>query len=117
MFSSIEEGSASNAAQVKASLADFDHLVTGRLECRLDRDTVTLDAGDSIILRAANHEWFNPGDEIGVTLKLPGEAPPLSLRAVVRHTRGFHHGCQFLEPYRDQRYFLRQLVTDVIVAV
>jgi len=60
---------------------------------------------------------LNRGDEIGVTVNLPGEAPPLMLRAVVRHTRGFHHGCQFLEPYRDQRYFLRQLVTEVTIAV
>lgn len=60
---------------------------------------------------------LNRGDEIAVTLKLPGEAPPLTLRAVVRHTRGFHHGAQFVEPLSDQRYFLRQLLTDVIVAV
>jgi len=60
---------------------------------------------------------LNAGDEIGVTLKLPGEAPPLTLRAVVRHTRGFHHGCQFVEPPTEQRYFLRQLLTDVVMAI
>ena len=40
---------------------DFDHLLSGELNCVLDEETVELDAGDFIMVRAANHEWVNRG--------------------------------------------------------
>jgi hypothetical protein len=57
------------------------------------------------------------GDEIGITIHLPGEVVPLVLRAIVRHTRGFHHGCQFIESQPEHRAQLREFLTDAAVAI
>jgi mannose-6-phosphate isomerase-like protein (cupin superfamily) len=40
---------------------DFDFLLSGELNCVLDEETVELDAGDFIMMCAANHEWVNRG--------------------------------------------------------
>jgi hypothetical protein len=39
---------------------DFDFVVKGRMSCILDEQTVELEAGDFIVLKAANHMWVNP---------------------------------------------------------
>jgi hypothetical protein len=49
---------------------DFDHLLAGGLDCVLDEDVVHLEAGDFIILRAANHQWVNHGDTVATLLCL-----------------------------------------------
>jgi hypothetical protein len=49
---------------------DFDHLLAGELNCVLDEDVVQLEAGDFIILRAANHQWVNRGDTVATLLCL-----------------------------------------------
>jgi mannose-6-phosphate isomerase-like protein (cupin superfamily) len=42
---------------------DFDYVLVGELNCVLDDETVELNAGDSIVLRAANHRWVNRGKD------------------------------------------------------
>jgi hypothetical protein len=42
-------------------------------------------------------------DEISVTITLPGDRQPVTLPAVVRHSQGFHHGCQFAEEAAARR--------------
>jgi hypothetical protein len=49
---------------------DFDHLLSGELNCVLDEGTIELDAGDFIILRTANHRWANRGDGVATLLCL-----------------------------------------------
>jgi hypothetical protein len=49
---------------------DFDHLLAGELNCMLDEDVVELEAGDFIILRAANHQWVNRGDAVATLVCL-----------------------------------------------
>jgi len=49
---------------------DFDFLVSGELDCVLDDETVQLDAGDFIVLRAVNHRWVNRGDGVATMLCL-----------------------------------------------
>jgi hypothetical protein len=61
---------------------DFDHLLTGELNCVLDDDVVRLEPGDFIILRAANHQWVNRGDRVATLLCLlhqPATVGPASL--------------------------------------
>ena len=38
---------------------DFDFCVKGRMNCILDDETVALEAGDFIVLKAASHRWEN----------------------------------------------------------
>jgi mannose-6-phosphate isomerase-like protein (cupin superfamily) len=40
---------------------DFDCVLSGAINCVLDEETVELDEGDLIMMRAANHEWVNRG--------------------------------------------------------
>jgi mannose-6-phosphate isomerase-like protein (cupin superfamily) len=40
---------------------DFTYLVEGQLVLELDVDSVDLEAGDFVILKAANHAWHNSG--------------------------------------------------------
>jgi hypothetical protein len=49
---------------------DFDHLLSGELNCVLDQDVARLEAGDSIMLRGANHQWINRGDTVATLLCL-----------------------------------------------
>jgi mannose-6-phosphate isomerase-like protein (cupin superfamily) len=42
---------------------DFDYVLAGELNCVLDDGTVELNAGDFIVLRAANHRWVNRGKD------------------------------------------------------
>jgi hypothetical protein len=42
---------------------DFDFVLSGRQQCILDEEIVELEAGDVIILKAANHQWRNTSDE------------------------------------------------------
>ena len=48
-------------------------------------------------------------DEISVTITLPGTPDPLTLPAVVRHSQGFHHGCQFADSATERRNLRRFL--------
>jgi mannose-6-phosphate isomerase-like protein (cupin superfamily) len=41
---------------------DFDFVVKGRMHCVLDEETVELEAGDFIVLKAASHRWENPSE-------------------------------------------------------
>jgi mannose-6-phosphate isomerase-like protein (cupin superfamily) len=57
---------------------DFDCLLSGELNCVLDEETVELDEGDFIMVRAANHEWVNRGTtpaRLLVILHQPARAP------------------------------------------
>jgi hypothetical protein len=38
---------------------DFNFVVSGHQQCILDEDTVELEQGDVIIIKAANHRWHN----------------------------------------------------------
>jgi PilZ domain len=49
-------------------------------------------------------------DEISVTITLPGLPDPMTLPAVVRHSQGFHHGCQFADA-ATARGHLRQFLS------
>jgi PilZ domain len=51
-------------------------------------------------------------DEVSVTLNLPGQPQPLTLQAVVRHTRGFHHGCQFVDAATGEQTRLKRFLND-----
>jgi mannose-6-phosphate isomerase-like protein (cupin superfamily) len=42
---------------------DFTYLVDGELVLELDEGTVDLEAGDFVILKAANHAWRNRGNK------------------------------------------------------
>lgn len=42
---------------------DFNFVISGRQECVLDEETVELEAGDVIILKAAAHLWRNTSEE------------------------------------------------------
>lgn len=64
--------------------------------------------GAGIISTAALHI----GDQIEVMLSATGLEPPLKLRAVIKHTAGFHHGCAFLASDSSNRETLRHLVTN-----
>ena len=55
---------------------------------------------------------LSPGDRISVTVNVGREEIPLTLRALVRHTCGFHHGCQFVDSHEDERQQLRELVQE-----
>ncbi len=47
---------------------DFDMLIDGDLTCVLDDGIVELHAGDFIILKAARHQWINPGERMATML-------------------------------------------------
>lgn len=51
-------------------------------------------------------------DEVSVTLLLPGQSNALTLRAVVRHSCGFHHGCQFVNASTLERQQLLHFRKD-----
>jgi mannose-6-phosphate isomerase-like protein (cupin superfamily) len=42
---------------------DFIYVLSGTVILDLDRDTVELRAGDTVVLQAVNHAWRNPTDE------------------------------------------------------
>jgi len=67
--------------------------------------------GVGIISAAA----LNAGDEVRVTMPLPDQPRSLTLRAIVRHTRGFHHGCQFADSQTCDRQELLQFLTAAAV--
>jgi mannose-6-phosphate isomerase-like protein (cupin superfamily) len=41
---------------------DLDTVIAGRIQCILDAETVELEAGDFILLKAAPHAWRNVSD-------------------------------------------------------
>jgi hypothetical protein len=56
---------------------DFDHVISGPVQCVLDKGTVELQSGDSIVLRGANHTWVNPGEHDAVLLYALLEPQPI----------------------------------------
>jgi PilZ domain len=64
--------------------------------------------GAGIISTAALHI----GDQIEVMLSAAGLETPLKLRAVVKHSTGFHHGCAFLASDGSGPESLRHLVIN-----
>ncbi len=47
---------------------DLDFILDGELHCQFDLDTAVLHAGDILILRGADHLWFNPTDRVATML-------------------------------------------------
>lgn len=47
----------------RTATTDMIIVMEGRVDCQLDEETVTLDAGDILIQNGTIHAWFNPYDQ------------------------------------------------------
>lgn len=68
--------------------------------------------GAGIISAAALHI----GDQIDVILSAANLQSPLKLHAVVKHSAGFHHGCEFRASNAGDQEALRQLLNNSRIA-
>jgi len=58
-------------------------------------------------LGAVIPESLSPDDEINIRLPIGRDAADVTLRAVVRHRRGFYHGCEFFSVSEEDRAAIR----------
>ena len=78
-FNVIEMGPHSSGEMHRTETLDYAIVITGRVDMKLDEETVHLNAGDIVIQRGTYHQWINPGDEPARIAFVLVDAKPLGI--------------------------------------
>jgi len=78
-FAVIEFGPGSTGQMHRTETVDYVIVVSGRIDMKMDAETVKLDAGDILIQRGTHHQWINPYDAPARVVFVLVDAKPLGI--------------------------------------